>query len=44
MTLFGLLGFAMEYNYVRVEDTMSKHPNKCKRLYYRILGCLKLLC
>mmetsp|Transcript_24319 Transcript_24319/g.71258 ORF Transcript_24319/g.71258 Transcript_24319/m.71258 type:complete len:133 (+) Transcript_24319:3-401(+) len=44
VTCFGLLGFAMEYNYVRVEDTMSKHPNKCKQLLFRICGCFKLLC
>ena len=31
-------------SYIRVEDTMSMHPNKCKRLFLRICGCLKLLC
>ena len=41
-TGFGLLGFAMEPNWLRVKAEMSMHENKCKRLGYLILGCIKL--
>mmetsp|Transcript_26854 Transcript_26854/g.64753 ORF Transcript_26854/g.64753 Transcript_26854/m.64753 type:complete len:90 (+) Transcript_26854:693-962(+) len=44
VTCLGLLGFAMEENYKRVDKEMSNDPNKCKRLFSRLISCVKLLC
>ena len=35
VTIFGLVGYAMEYNLTLVIDQMSNDPNPCKRLIYR---------
>ena len=42
-TSLGVLGIALEPNYLRVEATMSMHPHPLKRIGYRFLGCLRLL-
>ena len=39
----GLLGFAMEANYLRVAECMSMHPVLYIRLWKRVLGCIRLL-
>lgn len=44
VTMIGLLGFALEHNYARVERTMSQAPNPLLRFVLRFLGCLRLLC
>lgn len=43
-TAIGLLGFALEHNYARVEATMSMDPRPVRRLVSRFCGCLRLLC
>ena len=35
VVIFGLVGYAMEYNLTLVIDQMSNDPNPCKRLTYR---------
>ena len=35
VVIFGLVGYAMEYNLSLVIDQMSNDPNPCKRLIYR---------
>jgi hypothetical protein len=42
-TVVGLLAFCMEPNYDRVKATMSMEKHPGKRIWYRILGCLRLL-
>lgn len=42
-TVLGLLGFSMEPNYLRAKRLLSTDPNKCKRLWGRIKGCIRLL-
>lgn len=44
VTAFGLLGFAMEPNYERVERTLSRDPSPLKRLVHRVGQSLKMLC
>ena len=44
VTAFGLLGFAMELNYERVERTLSRDPSPLKRLVHRVGQSLKMLC
>ena len=39
----GLLGFAVEANYLRVSESMSMHPVLYIRLYKRVLGSIRLL-
>lgn len=43
ITVFGLLGFAMEPHFLRVKQLMSTDPNMCKRLAHRLCGCIRLL-